>query len=1228
MRWDYNDEYRDEFTKGPHRDILIVPHATNVIKVPGSDPIITSKVPEFNSDGTPKTDGHGNYVYTDVDWTITNKDIIKEKFKYTFSLNPSDNISFTSASSAMVQFTIRNNKEYNPDTDTWELDIPNLQYYYKYDNDGNLLLGELNGNYIIKVYTYINGDSSTLLCLGMFRVEEDKAVDNGYNREITAYDFMATFRDMDIFNWYKHLFTGINKLDNDYLDYTNKTGKEEKKPDKYDSKENWIRKKKSKWTVKEALQDLIDHLASFDMIVWDSDVQKALVGATTTNPSVYARDYGDGCGYSGLGMPVMLDTDIMTKGTKPYIPSEPGEDEYERYGYMDILELEFMEDPKIIKSGSLSMGKFLEDIGLLAGRYPFIRPDRFEDGNYIDPSTIVPTEKEPHPNKYNNYERCILSFKPLPTSKDDAYSSGQTKLQPEQQLTNNDIAKGFEHSLFTVKDVLVIKIGMDDGNNVEYKRLTKQQRKDADDHALQEFSFNNNMFCSYLVEESDNEDIAKNIEEYKKIKTKLFGKEKKNHNMTNDALFYQGYNNIKNRSYVPYKLTTYGDPVRDVGDRLLIDFEDKVTGEKSQFYTFILERTLEGVQKMMDTYEAKGALTNPTFSNYQAGTTYQSGFDINVLMLGYRNSISNKLSDGSEDITVTPESLVSYLRNIGIRLLDEPIEASAIFVEGSNVDISLNSNLYITSSYPQESYIRHNDTTNPITVNGQEITVKEGDYIKVKNYQNDDPAVPSTYDSSSVLYVYTANDKWELAQNSSYVTYLNVCGAYYEPTGEGHIDDDNLMIFLDHDDYYPIVDDGQGIDNVEFTTNNLFIRPRRTDEETYEGSGEYGVGYYWKQKCSKDSTNNKYYYGGGDDTDSYLVYNPPAEKVYDGGVYTPEYGDTATIFINTYGYGYNKYIWEYPGFWVKDYNYPTLNVDIHNETKDHVELQWEDPDDITSWKPTPADWQGTVVVRKENSAPKHMWDGIEIVRTTLNNKNAYKDVAYNDEDIEYGKTYYYGFFPYYKNREEDGHDINFFRYTKVIKVEINSISSNVWDGTDDIDFFTNDFNSSLLVDNWDMTKYKVDAIYANEHGYNPSYLYSDYFLTEWNLLIGNQWLYSTIKENGELKRAGRGANRSDSVFWIPIKRIKKNIVKITADYAVTNQYHWGGGYDRVGFWIAYVGSNNDWNMVSLGNRRPSDENWHTAEEFINNNEVPYVDYIGIEGGDGIYHVKNIVLTVK
>ena len=47
MIWGYNPDYRDRFDEGPHRNILIVPHATLVTPVPGGPPEVRSKVPKF-----------------------------------------------------------------------------------------------------------------------------------------------------------------------------------------------------------------------------------------------------------------------------------------------------------------------------------------------------------------------------------------------------------------------------------------------------------------------------------------------------------------------------------------------------------------------------------------------------------------------------------------------------------------------------------------------------------------------------------------------------------------------------------------------------------------------------------------------------------------------------------------------------------------------------------------------------------------------------------------------------------------------------------------------------------------------------------------------------------------------------------------------------------------------------------------------------------------------------
>lgn len=111
--------------------------------------------------------------------------------------------------------------------------------------------------------------------------------------------------------------------------------------------------------------------------------------------------------------------------------------------------------------------------------------------------------------------------------------------------------------------------------------------------------------------------------------------------------------------------------------------------------------------------------------------------------------------------------------------------------------------------------------------------------------------------------------------------------------------------------------------------------------------------------------------------------------------------------------------------------------------KSHVQLKWTDPPDLPDWDPYPCTWEGTVIVRKEDSPPLHRWDGEKIVRTTTRDK--YKTEPYKDEDIVSGKTYYYAFMPYYTRYEDPDHPIRFYTFTKVIKVEIGdkSLSSTI-----------------------------------------------------------------------------------------------------------------------------------------------------------------------------------------
>ena len=87
-----------------------------------------------------------------------------------------------------------------------------------------------------------------------------------------------------------------------------------------------------------------------------------------------------------------------------------------------------------------------------------------------------------------------------------------------------------------------------------------------------------------------------------------------------------------------------------------------------------------------------------------------------------------------------------------------------------------------------------------------------------------------------------------------------------------------------------------------------------------------------------------------------------------------------------------------------------------------VKIKWTDPPDILTNEPVPAIWAGTVVVRKEGSAPLHRWDGTLITDSTV--RDQYASTPLEDTSAERGKQYFYGIFPYDTKGD--------YRYTKVV----------------------------------------------------------------------------------------------------------------------------------------------------------------------------------------------------
>lgn len=106
-----------------------------------------------------------------------------------------------------------------------------------------------------------------------------------------------------------------------------------------------------------------------------------------------------------------------------------------------------------------------------------------------------------------------------------------------------------------------------------------------------------------------------------------------------------------------------------------------------------------------------------------------------------------------------------------------------------------------------------------------------------------------------------------------------------------------------------------------------------------------------------------------------------------------------------------------------------------------VNIQWTDPQDTTLDAIVFAAWAGTLVVRKEGSAPINEKDGTVVTDSKV--RNQYKNVALVDTDVVVGKTYYYGIFPY---TDQEVYNNSAENIAKVLVTTVNPVFSEAtWD---------------------------------------------------------------------------------------------------------------------------------------------------------------------------------------
>ena len=95
----------------------------------------------------------------------------------------------------------------------------------------------------------------------------------------------------------------------------------------------------------------------------------------------------------------------------------------------------------------------------------------------------------------------------------------------------------------------------------------------------------------------------------------------------------------------------------------------------------------------------------------------------------------------------------------------------------------------------------------------------------------------------------------------------------------------------------------------------------------------------------------------------------------------------------------------------------------------HVDIKWTDPADISTTEPRASEWAGTIIIRKEDSSPRNIYDGVVVKDSTT--RDQYASNAFSDTNIEPNKIYYYGIFPY----DTEG----YVRFTKIVRIDTETI---------------------------------------------------------------------------------------------------------------------------------------------------------------------------------------------
>ena len=130
---------------------------------------------------------------------------------------------------------------------------------------------------------------------------------------------------------------------------------------------------------------------------------------------------------------------------------------------------------------------------------------------------------------------------------------------------------------------------------------------------------------------------------------------------------------INKSRYRPFEAVCGGNLCLEVGDRIGVQYGKDEQGNPKIFHTYILERRFTGIGTFKDEYSARGDKKQPKY-RLKTDSNWHTG-DSSVPTSGSGTGGVANIDDEFKN------KFVNSLRNIGLRLLDEPTNVSVNYIE-------------------------------------------------------------------------------------------------------------------------------------------------------------------------------------------------------------------------------------------------------------------------------------------------------------------------------------------------------------------------------------------------------------------------------------------------------------------------------------------------------------------------------------------------------------------